>query len=332
MHRDLEGLCECRDCGLLQRLPEASQGSLLLCVRCRAVLRQVRLASLPLACCCAGTGLALLVLSLASPVASVATRIGRFSTSDVFTGPVLAKQMGAPVLALAVVATLLVLPLTRFASVLMLGLCIRMGRVPTWVRRLFSMTPALAVWSMVDVFLLGALIALTRLQRWAHVSFGPALYALAGVAVCSLAMDAALDRWAVWRKAPLSERPQAERSSVAWGCHRCGTVSRTAQGARCPRCARRLVARTPDSTVRAWAFGIAATLLLVPANVLPVMTVTQLGKGGPSTIVGGTFELAENGFGPTWCGGASLDGLRYLALTAGERPCRTWSGSPWPRI
>lgn len=306
MHRDLDGLCECHDCGLLQRLPEGSQGSLLLCVRCRAVLRQVRRASVLLACSCAGAGLALLVLSLAFPVASVATQIGGFSTSDVFTGPVLAKETGAPVLALAVVATLLVLPLIRFAAVLIMGLCLRVGRVPTWVRWLFAVIPFLAVWSMVDVFLLGALIALTRLQRWAHVSFGPALFALTGVAVCSLAMDAALDRWAFWRGVPLRQRKASAPSDVPVGCHHCGTVSRVQHGYPCPRCERKLEPRSPNSRARSWALGSAAALLLVPANVLPVMTVTKLGGGGPSTIMGGTIELAEHG----------LWGLAFIVFVA----------------
>jgi paraquat-inducible protein A len=40
---------------------------------------------------------------------------------------------------------------------------------------------------------------------------------------------------------------------------------------------------------------IAAALVAVPANVLPVMTITKLGRGGPSTIFGGTLELTRLG-------------------------------------
>jgi paraquat-inducible protein A len=36
-------------------------------------------------------------------------------------------------------------------------------------------------------------------------------------------------------------------------------------------------------------------LLAVPANILPVMTITKFGRGGPSTILGGTVELSERG-------------------------------------
>ena len=44
-----------------------------------------------------------------------------------------------------------------------------------------------------------------------------------------------------------------------------------------------------------WALTITGALLLIPANVLPVMTVIYLGSGEPSTIVGGTLELYHNG-------------------------------------
>ncbi|GAB2509624.1 hypothetical protein GCM10008940_09650 [Microbulbifer agarilyticus] len=45
-----------------------------------------------------------------------------------------------------------------------------------------------------------------------------------------------------------------------------------------------------------WALTITGALLLIPANVLPVMTVIYLGAGDPSTIIGGVFELYHAGF------------------------------------
>jgi paraquat-inducible protein A len=41
---------------------------------------------------------------------------------------------------------------------------------------------------------------------------------------------------------------------------------------------------------------MAGALLSIPANVLPVMTISKMGQGGPSTIIGGTGELLERGF------------------------------------
>jgi paraquat-inducible protein A len=39
---------------------------------------------------------------------------------------------------------------------------------------------------------------------------------------------------------------------------------------------------------------VAAAILYVPANILPVMTIVQGGRGGARTILGGVVELGEN--------------------------------------
>jgi len=39
---------------------------------------------------------------------------------------------------------------------------------------------------------------------------------------------------------------------------------------------------------------LAAALLYIPANVLPVMTVKRMGKGGATTILHGVVELAQD--------------------------------------
>ena len=59
----------------------------------------------------------------------------------------------------------------------------------------------------------------------------------------------------------------------------------------CSRCGSRLHARRPNSIVRTWALLITAAILYIPANLLPIMTVSSLGRGMPSTIMGGVLEL-----------------------------------------
>ena len=59
----------------------------------------------------------------------------------------------------------------------------------------------------------------------------------------------------------------------------------------CTRCGGRLHARRPNSLVRTWALLVTAAILYIPANLLPIMTVSFLGKGMPSTIMEGVVEL-----------------------------------------
>ena len=64
---------------------------------------------------------------------------------------------------------------------------------------------------------------------------------------------------------------------------------------RCPRCGSAVHLRNPDTLQRTLALLIAATILYVPANVLPIMYTDQLGATVPSTIIGGVLLLIRLG-------------------------------------
>lgn len=80
-------------------------------------------------------------------------------------------------------------------------------------------------------------------------------------------------------------------------CHVCLAASPVTRH-RCPRCHSRLHARIPHSIQRTVALSLAAAVLYVPANVLPIMTVDQLGREVENTIAGGVAHLWEMGSYP----------------------------------
>jgi paraquat-inducible protein A len=63
----------------------------------------------------------------------------------------------------------------------------------------------------------------------------------------------------------------------------------------CPRCGSEVSLRKPHSLTRTWALLIAAYLLYVPANVLPVMRVVYAGSGEDDTIFSGVKVLFATG-------------------------------------
>ncbi|MEJ5365898.1 MAG: paraquat-inducible protein A [Desulfosoma sp.] len=67
---------------------------------------------------------------------------------------------------------------------------------------------------------------------------------------------------------------------------------------RCPRCGARLHSRKPDSITRTWALLLAAALFYVPANALPMTTVTALGKAQSDTILSGVIYFIQTGSWP----------------------------------
>ncbi len=93
-----------------------------------------------------------------------------------------------------------------------------------------------------------------------------------------------------------AEFPRAAAQGLA-GCHTCGKVSPVTLG-HCPRCGSHLHLRKPDSIQRSVAFMGAAAALYIPANILPVMTVSELGIVTENTIVGGMITFWQSGAYP----------------------------------
>ena len=66
----------------------------------------------------------------------------------------------------------------------------------------------------------------------------------------------------------------------------------------CCRCGSRLHSRIPNSILRTWIFTLIGLVMMVPANIYPVMTVVYLGSGEPDTILSGVIHLAQAGMMP----------------------------------
>jgi paraquat-inducible protein A len=81
------------------------------------------------------------------------------------------------------------------------------------------------------------------------------------------------------------------------GCHVCEKVSPVA-AVHCPRCGSHLHLRKPDSIARTMALLIAAAIMYVPANLLPVLTTRELGISTESTIVAGMIQFWNKGSYP----------------------------------
>ncbi len=80
-------------------------------------------------------------------------------------------------------------------------------------------------------------------------------------------------------------------------CHCCGRVNPD-QLSRCQRCRAKIHSRIPNSFERTLALTLAAAIMFIPANMLPIMTVSYFGKGAPDTILSGVILLLQHGAWP----------------------------------
>jgi paraquat-inducible protein A len=84
-------------------------------------------------------------------------------------------------------------------------------------------------------------------------------------------------------------------------CHACGLLNKQMTGAEkeiCRRCGSTLHSRKPDSLARTWALLIAAVIMYLPANLLPVMHTESLFGSEDDTIMSGIVYFWTSGSWP----------------------------------
>ncbi len=306
-------LRECPDCGYFQIVPAMEAGSAARCRRCSAVLRRTHHDSLGRALALNVTALGLLGISCGQSLMTVST-FGMFRTATMFSGPRGMEANGVWELAVPVAFMTILAPLLRLALLTYVLAALRLGprlpRAPRHLRAAFRWAEQLRPWSMIEVFLLGVFVAYTEMPGMVHISIGLSVYSLIALMLTMIATDAVLDRHAVWEEMERRGIPDVvvDHAAVALagpqrgavGCDACGLVSLPAPGvhAHCPRCGAGLEHRKANSIARTWALGLAAAILYIPANVLPVMMFLQFGSGSPHTIIGGAEELLSAGMWP----------------------------------
>ncbi|WP_136246538.1 paraquat-inducible protein A [Halomonas borealis] len=296
----------CHECDWLMALPPLHSGEQAVCPRCgHAEVRRHRYPaqrSLALAIA-ALTSLAVAAAFpfLAFSVRGVGNRIDLTQTASELLGH------QAPLVAIVVLMTILVLPTLYLLAVAWLQLGLLRGTPLPASRSAARALAHLAPWMMADVFLIGTLVSLIKIAGLAQIDLGPGFWAFGIFAILLVATTQSVDRDWLWfalaGEPPAPEGSQTGRPAAPQGltgCHTCGLVGRLdAHGhGQCQRCGEPLHARRPYSLQRTWALLAAAAILYVPANVYPIMTTISLGRPSPNTIVGGIVELIDMGSWP----------------------------------
>jgi paraquat-inducible protein A len=92
----------------------------------------------------------------------------------------------------------------------------------------------------------------------------------------------------------MSETLTTATSRGLASCHLCLKLV-NGERQRCPRCGALVHLRKAGSIQRTLALLVTATVLYIPANVLPIMITDQLGNSIESTIIGGVLLLIDMG-------------------------------------
>jgi paraquat-inducible protein A len=193
-------LTVCHECDLLvhETTGQESPHYSALCPRCGALLYRHSRNSLEnvlaLACAC----LVLLALANAFPIVGLNIQGQRIDTT-VIGAAIRLWQNDMPAVALLVLATTTVTPLLEMAAIIWLVLPLKFGRRPPAFARVFRALQAAHPWAMVEVFILGILVALVKLAHLAEVLPGPAMGCFAALMLLLASISSIIEPRELWR-------------------------------------------------------------------------------------------------------------------------------------
>jgi paraquat-inducible protein A len=303
MAREL--LTQCHECGLLQRNPRLPPGAAARCTRCGCTLHRNRPDSLDRTLAWTIAGIILFIVANSFPFLSFQMQ-GQTTETTLATGVKDLYEQGLWELAAVVLFTSILAPGMQLVLLMTVLIPLKLERLPRGFPTLFRYVRTLAPWGMMDVFMLGILVSVVKLADMATIVPGISLFAFGALIFVLAGAQAALDPDIVWSRVPVpaaAYRPPRAADEIL-SCTACELVvpiraAAVAHGRpRCPRCGDPLHRRKPDSVQRTWALVIAAIICYVPANTLPIMSVTSLGQTQSDTIMSGVVFLLHHGMWP----------------------------------
>lgn len=287
----------CHDCGLKQKLPEMPEGTKAICTRCGSVLFQKTKDTTQRTLALSIAGLILFAIANAYPFLSMQVE-GRIQETTLATGVIWLFTNGMQGLSALVLFTSILVPLLQLIALIFILTPIQFGQLAPRTGKIFRTVRHLMPWSMMEVFLLGILVSMIKLGKMATIIPGTAMWAYTALILVIITAFSGLNPNDIWKRLPIdSSEEESESYTQPATCHSCSLVSGIPEThhATCPRCGAGLHLRKPNSLQRTTALVVAAILLYLPANLLPI-TVTQVfGSAQADTIMSGVIYFMFSG-------------------------------------
>ena len=185
-------LTACPECDLLQSEPPMVRRGRVRCVRCQAFLYRNVPGGLARALAYAATAAVLFLIANGAQMVGLEAQGDRTSTTLLGTALALRAQHSSDV-GLLVLATGLLAPAIEIGLTLYLLAVLRFWPRRRCFPRALRLLHAVRPWSMIDVLVLGTLVALGRLSQSARIDIGAGLWALGGLMLMMAAIPTGFD-------------------------------------------------------------------------------------------------------------------------------------------
>lgn len=309
----ISDLTACQCCDLLLRKVALHHGQSSRCPRCHCLLRKGKRNSINKSLALSITGLLLFLPAILMPLFTFRL-FGLHTEANVLQSITTLHTSGFYFVAVMVAFTTVLFPLLRMGLLFVISFSLKKRVYFSQLPRLFRIYIHFEEWGMLDVYLIGIMVALIKMYSLMDVQYQLGFFTFFTLVFILMATQVVLDRAFFWQCieefAPAGTKSGQSNAKIPlkgtaleaglFLCHDCGKLVRTSHlprqsYLRCPRCHAALHARKPNSIVRTWAFIVAAAILLLPANILPIMEVEFLGMPKVSTILDGVIHFLKDG-------------------------------------
>jgi paraquat-inducible protein A len=194
----------CPDCDLLQHIPPLGPGRKAACARCGRLLAKQPSGSrdVPLALTVAAA--IALIIADTLPLMDLHV-VGRFASTTIPGGAYEMWLQGQLLVSVLVLFCAVIAPAGYVLFMLVLLLAARRTPVPHWAAEMLRWLSHLQVWSMLEVVMLGVLVALTKIAQLATVDPGIGMYGFSAAILLIPAIMSNFDRRELWQKVQWSD-------------------------------------------------------------------------------------------------------------------------------
>jgi len=197
-------LVACLHCDLLQRIPEVPAGASVRCLRCNKELWRHRIDSFNRTFALTLAALVLYIIANAVPMLGLHA-VGREAFTTVIGGAQQLWHDGQQLVAVLVLFAAVISPALQIGFLMMILIGCRRERPPFWVGLFLRNLQFTRTWSMIEVMLLGVLVALTKIADYATVILGTALFALFALVFLLAMIQSCFDPREVWERIEWAE-------------------------------------------------------------------------------------------------------------------------------
>jgi paraquat-inducible protein A len=205
----LKPLIVCEQCDLLQRERDLELGSTAICIRCGNDLYRSQPLGLQRSLVFAITAAVLFLISNAFPIVTISSQ-GLSNSATLLEAADRLLTDGIPSIATLVFITTFLMPALEIMALIYLLLPLHFGVLPPGFSVAFRLVHLVKPWAMVEVFMLGLLVTISKLDALASVVPDIALGSFVLLMIAAIAAASNFDSYNFWKAVDVIKSPQEQ--------------------------------------------------------------------------------------------------------------------------